>query len=180
MNIKILSRVNALAFKFAKPELLDKVNIISINDTWDKPAFSDTPNILTLFFSDIDEEYYDMPENIQARLILFSDEHMRKIIDFINNMDKERTLLVHCHAGISRSAAVALFVQALYGTEEEFKLMFKQFDICPKRFIFKKLVNYYVTDEIQKRKIIDLFEWAYKDNNKHIVANWDYLKDNVK
>ncbi len=47
---------------------------------------------------------------------LFNIHHACKIIEFVQNIkDDIVSLVVHCHAGISRSAAVALFFSEIYG-----------------------------------------------------------------
>jgi len=46
--------------------------------------------------------------------VIFSDYHAKKIIAFLNKM-RDKTIIVHCFAGISRSAAVAFFIHKNYG-----------------------------------------------------------------
>jgi predicted protein tyrosine phosphatase len=44
--------------------------------------------------------------------------HAKAIIDFLNSLDERCDhITVHCHAGISRSAAVAQFISEAYGAE---------------------------------------------------------------
>ncbi len=40
-------------------------------------------------------------------------EHIEQIIAFATNWDRQHPLLVHCHAGVSRSMATAVIVQVL-------------------------------------------------------------------
>ena len=59
-------------------------------------------------FNDIDTKMYPWK--------LFDKEQARAMIDFLDNLpDHVDAVIVHCEAGISRSAAVALFIQDYYG-----------------------------------------------------------------
>lgn len=40
----------------------------------------------------------------------------RQILDFVHK-NKSQSFLIHCHAGVSRSSAVALFIHLVYGHE---------------------------------------------------------------
>jgi predicted protein tyrosine phosphatase len=65
--------------------------------------------ILSLFFHDITEK---INNRYQGKFILFSDCHCIPIIKFIDDLKKSKeatTLVIHCHAGISRSGAIGTF-----------------------------------------------------------------------
>jgi len=67
-------------------------------------------SVLRLEFDDIDtpEEPY----------IFFSDSHANQIIDFVEEVQRGHEvegILIHCQAGISRSAAVAKWIAEKYG-----------------------------------------------------------------
>ena len=50
--------------------------------------------------------------------VLFNETHARQIIDFIKkNRDKVDTLVIHCYAGQSRSAAVGAFAMEYLGQD---------------------------------------------------------------
>ncbi len=50
--------------------------------------------------------------------VLFNETHARRIIDFIKkNRDKVDTLVIHCYAGQSRSAAVGAFAMEYLGQD---------------------------------------------------------------
>jgi predicted protein tyrosine phosphatase len=57
--------------------------------------------VLRLNFTDIVE-----PEDPSD--VIFSDDHARAILDFIDSWPDAARIVVHCHAGMSRSPAVAL------------------------------------------------------------------------
>lgn len=84
--------------------------VISISERDGEPAklHEEWHSILRLEFHDIDkaQEPYDLFSGEQAmQIIRFVDDHASKV----------RGILVHCRAGISRSAAVAKWVAIRYG-----------------------------------------------------------------
>lgn len=101
--------------------------LISIYGCKNKPLQSDKlgcKDVLSLQFDDITEEQYKEWEceyPVQSKkYILFGKEHAEQILDFldkINAKEDDSVLAVHCHAGISRSGAVATFAAKKYGIE---------------------------------------------------------------
>ncbi len=105
--------------------LFDTLAVISICDTEDglsKEHYfnNNTENIINLDFDDIDPtddtyKYYyrTSPENhviINGRIWKeISDEQASDLVKFIVQ-NKERTFIIHCYAGISRSVAVTKFI----------------------------------------------------------------------
>ena len=103
-------------------------DLISINDNPDNlvvtessaPILADLGcrNTISLNFADITVEQYKKMKgyceaNGQAcNAILFNEDHAKEIVQFVKDVhaDKESAvLIVHCHAGISRSGAVGTF-----------------------------------------------------------------------
>lgn len=71
-------------------------------------------NVLNLDFHDIDEPCKDYTH--------FTKEMAKEIIDFVNKNEDKKTLIIHCHAGISRSGAVGLAINEYLGQDyKEFK-----------------------------------------------------------
>jgi predicted protein tyrosine phosphatase len=100
----------------------ESVAIISINGWDEEGIFIDSPRILSLWFDDIGH-YDKIPPNIEEiypKLSQFNSEYANAIIDFIKQLDlsKIKYIIVHCHAGISRSGAVARFLDELFHDEE--------------------------------------------------------------
>jgi len=89
---------------------------ISIQDSGDwNFGFRLTKNrfcrgVLTLYFDDFEE-----PE---SGVILLDAEQAAKIIKFLRDHSTVDTMLIHCFAGKSRSAAVGKFAAELYGLPE--------------------------------------------------------------
>lgn len=79
---------------------------------------------LSLQFDDISEQQYreyelEYPVASQ-KMILFGKEHAERIFDFLDKIqedEEDSVLAIHCHAGISRSGAVAVFTAKKYGIE---------------------------------------------------------------
>jgi predicted protein tyrosine phosphatase len=98
MELRVLSRE---AVERYEPEGVEIC--ISISDPT-APAAILSPRfaaVLRLAFSDI--------EAIQcAEDVLFSPEHASAIVDFVERWRHADRLVVHCHAGVSRSPGVAL------------------------------------------------------------------------
>jgi predicted protein tyrosine phosphatase len=108
------SKAKKMSYKFDKPTI-----IISITDP-DKGlnAFAKNPNIMSVLrlqFDDTD------PDTLWGHEILMSKTDAEKIKQFINAFkDKAECLIVHCEAGISRSAGVMAAIQKyLIGTDED-------------------------------------------------------------
>lgn len=76
---------------------------ISIADPDADPAqvSKDFAAVLRLNFTDIIEQ--DDPSDV-----LFSEDHARAIREFLDSWPEATRIVVHCHAGISRSPGVAL------------------------------------------------------------------------
>lgn len=83
--------------------------VISINGLDPAHLRDGWHSVLRLEFDDVDvaEEPY----------ILFNAEHARLIVEFVRecNSNGVETIIVHCNAGISRSAAVAKWIADQYG-----------------------------------------------------------------
>jgi len=99
-------------------------------------------NYITFRFSDITKTAYDrIPEDELKTIHLFTREQAHQIINFIDRVkDEVDTLVVHCTAGISRSAACALFAHRYLGTdEEEFWRLNSQ--ILPNEYVLSLLME---------------------------------------
>lgn len=90
--------------QIAAEQLREPSNIISITDDADRAEFSvEHKRILRLQFDDVDG--YVGSDG----LTVFSLDQARRIHEFVNECYGE-DIVVHCHAGMSRSAAVAKFI----------------------------------------------------------------------
>ena len=90
--------------------------VISISDIQPPPAFLTKPlSLLALTFCDDEEDFNSTYSPLDARHIL----------DFAQEaLQQDKDLIVHCHAGISRSVAVALAIKDLLGPESVQKVLY--------------------------------------------------------
>ena len=97
--------------------------IITIEDTTIREPFrvqTDEPKQLILRFDDINQP---MDDYIVPQM-----SHIKRALEFADKFE-DGSLLIHCHAGISRSSAIALAVIAKRlgsGKEEKADMVYKQ------------------------------------------------------
>ncbi|MDY0198974.1 MAG: dual specificity protein phosphatase family protein [Tenuifilaceae bacterium] len=90
-------------------------------------------DILPLTFEDLDIRLNDY--------LIFNNDDAKQIIDFVEKYENQAsTIIVHCHAGISRSAAVAKFIA------EKYDLKFNH-----NYFLYNKLV-YKILNEVEREE----------------------------
>lgn len=131
MNILILNKYQAEKF-----EPTEKTVMISITDPEiDKPNIKHLDkfmDILYLKFSDIDD-------NVAFGCVQMNDEQALKILRFVQQYYLQiDTLVIHCMAGISRSAGVAAALSDILGIGS--KSIFNG-PYIPNRYIYRKLLN---------------------------------------
>lgn len=113
MIYKVLSRAGAIAYSYKRD--IPKTAIISISNSYDSiPLFAQNQNIkkkLYLFFDDVD---FGEP-------CCISKMDAQRIAEYIRSMDESiEQLIVHCEAGVSRSAGVcAAIMKATTGKNNE-------------------------------------------------------------
>lgn len=121
-------------------ELFRKYRIISINNVSFpvepppfSPKFRDAPNLLVLFFDDVEAEF---PHAM-------TEDDVEKIVTFIRSSNP-RPLLIHCMAGISRSGAIGKALNRYFNVKNP--KAFRQFsidnpDIVPNKHVYKILMQ---------------------------------------
>jgi len=97
-------------------------------------------NVRYFYFYDIDKDCIDEQNNIVYPVI--SDETAEAIVKYIVENKGKKLCLVHCAAGISRSGAVATFINDLYG-EPYREFIQKNSAINPNVTVLIKLRNAY-------------------------------------
>ncbi|GEP12720.1 tyrosine phosphatase family protein [Methylobacterium gnaphalii] len=73
------------------------VTLATIGTVMERPASIDPARHLTLGVSDISAPMVDH--------VLPAEAHVRALLDFLREWDREHPLVIHCYAGISRSTA---------------------------------------------------------------------------
>ena len=145
MKISVLSKET-----FTKGRALNAFHLYSSNfafisifstDDYDHHGIKNSANFLNLVFDDLSLEECEKYNYDKSRL--FNEMHANLIIDFIeNNLDKLE-LIIHCSAGISRSGAVAEFINDYYVKENYFYFKKRNPKILPNMYIYNVLKNEY-------------------------------------
>jgi protein tyrosine/serine phosphatase len=119
MQIKFIDRGTAKRNIENGAFALNQLDLISISDTWSEAQEMrelwldnkiDTNAALFLKFADIDDNSSG-----------FTDKDAEHVVNFVQeSFVKRKDVVVHCFAGISRSGAVAKFVNEYWGLGDEF------------------------------------------------------------
>lgn len=146
MKVTATNRLLAigLAKIFSTPHI-----IISITDPKaDLPEFDTNPNriaVLGLHFYDIDfSKKIIADDEVEIRkqygFGLFTDDQAKEVVSFVRqHREAADILLVHCDAGVSRSAGVAAAVlKATTGSDEQ---IFKNRRYLPNMWVYRKVLN---------------------------------------
>ncbi len=117
------------------PELItDSIAWITISDPDKNNISIQAKNKLSLKFSDIEEN--------TNKEILFNEEIAKEIIDFIK-LHKDKKFIINCEAGISRSAAVGLFIEKILLNEMSVN---KHIRFEPNMFVFNLLERTFLSN----------------------------------
>ena len=165
MKIKVLSRQEMEEFKSDENHI-----VISISDpNSEKVKFISKPiDILSLQFHDIDKSLVSRKDCIRCKgtgyikefmninnghcyactdeidIKLFTDEEAEWILAFVNDyIEKIELIVVHCEAGISRSAGIAGALSVIYNGSDEY--YFKHY--IPNMLVYRKILNVYMRNK---------------------------------
>lgn len=135
---------------------------IGLIDPECKNAIPTKENYLQVYFHDCDEaihpDYYAIsPEK----------EQIQQVLDFSKSFTSTDRILVHCHAGISRSSAVAISVLTQHGLEP-FEAFGHVQRICKDMYPNKLILRY--ADELLglNNRLVDYHEmWLSCFNTKN-------------
>ena len=161
MIIKVMSRKEASDFSFI--DFQEKTAIISINGC-NEPlnSFSiDNPNIIDILFLRFDDV-----EAGEINQMTRSDAE--NIIQFVNsNINKVDQIIVHCGAGISRSAGVAAALMLIINGDDS--PIFNDPKRCPNRHCYRTLLNTFFGSYSEE---------AIEERFKHNIEVW--CKENLE
>lgn len=143
MKITVMSRQKAIEYCSEAHRV--KSAIISISDPrveYDaapqKTQENKVAGILRLCFSDADRPGVDVYGNVVSESDLLSDNDAEKIARFVNRY-KDINIIVHCDAGISRSAGVAAAIMSyLWRDDSE---IFDSPRYYPNAWCYRKVLN---------------------------------------
>jgi predicted protein tyrosine phosphatase len=106
MNIHILSELYAEGYKPKTDESTVMIRVFEPKDSVSSLIYEEFfKEVICLFFHDIeDKDFINIPEYLKA----FSDEQALILVDFFERHKNCDTFVIHCSAGISRSASIAI------------------------------------------------------------------------
>lgn len=119
MEILVLSKRHAEAW-----DIQESHAWISINDpqsNTELPINMFTEDVLTLHFDDLEDgdswelELKNWETLFKREPVLFNEAMGKQVFDFFQKNKSVDNLLIHCHAGISRSAGIGSFLSAVIG-----------------------------------------------------------------
>lgn len=139
IDIRILNRKEAKKFSYESHDF--KTAIISITDTdkadviFEKNEVNGIRAVLKLKFDDVERDYKN--EHCITK------EDAENIVKFVNkNKNKVDKFIVHCEAGVSRSAGVgAAIMKALNGDDWD---VFKNPLKCPNMKCYRTVLNAFI------------------------------------
>ncbi|MBQ8997199.1 MAG: dual specificity protein phosphatase family protein [Clostridium sp.] len=160
MKIKVMSQDEALKYSNNTDK---RIAIISIVGAKEKPLEfnEEIVCVFRMFFEDIERPIgnYKAP----------SKEDFKGLKDFIdNNMDSVDEIVVHCHAGVSRSAACASAIARYIGVNDLF--IWSSSDYMPNRLVFSCTIGELGVD-LDENEIKSL----YKMNEDAHVLSLEFI-----
>jgi len=148
LNINTLSRLHAEHYQCTTPHV-----VISITDPKESEVtFPQNPyrkDILRLKFYDLDKTKITQNSKIEASLrsqfpdldtYLFSPTHAQQILDFAMEyclVQKITHFIIHCQAGISRSAACGAALSKIYNKSDDYFFNYYH----PNRYIYQTILK---------------------------------------
>lgn len=136
---------------------IKEVAFISINNTNDniEPYFpEDRANLKVMWFDDVSEDIYTPDLKNPGELILvkaMTEEQAAELYSFIKANRGKDSIIIHCTAGVSRSGAVATFINDyVSGDWQAFKQ--QNSSIQPNTHVYKLLEKTW-QDDINKPNI---------------------------
>ena len=120
-----------------------KDEMIRTNDVKNQLKKRGCADWISMIFDDVTKQIYNKVIQIRPDVIvkLFSKKDAQLIIDFIekhkDNME-ELTLIIHCHAGVSRSGAIGWFACNLLGLDRN-KFLQQNKTLYPNKYILQIL-----------------------------------------
>ena len=154
MLFRVMSRSDAITYSYH--HFPERTVIISINDAIGPRAhFADNDQIidvLSLFFDDVDRPNKDA----------ITDSDAEKIVDFVNRYKNTvDQVVVHCSAGISRSAGVAAALMNMLGQDDS--VIFDNPVYCPNMTCYRAVLNAanlpIVENEVQEKEELNIQRW---------------------
>lgn len=178
MIVKTFSRCNLKQHRYSSNEYYicinstggpDKVPILNHN----------TSNILNIWFDDVEQDIYKWGEDVQhwinAKAITFVQAN--KLLDFIKTIPYDATVNVQCSAGVSRSGAVAKFLEQEFNADLD---LFTSIDPNPRVLAYLYNAKFLFVQEVNFKFDIDELRRYYatvESDYQHLKWTMDLVSD---
>ena len=138
INGKLLVLCKSAAKDFVHDKPWACISIGCEPGDWPKINKCQLVDLLQLSFYDLDRLPDPWTHGVDNTIVLFNEDHASKIWDFVDSVwDRVEILLIHCLAGVSRSAAVAAAIAKVKYDDDS--LYFKQY--CPNALVYRTMLN---------------------------------------
>lgn len=134
--LRVMSRENARKYTYTNPDGVQDFVIVSINSTDSKlNMFCRNPHMKAVHFA-----VFDDVEGNKAGCM--SREDAEEIIQFVNQfITQVDEIIVHCDAGISRSAGVCAGLMRIINNDDS--LIFENKMYCPNMHCYRMILDAY-------------------------------------
>ena len=130
---KLLVLSRSMASAFTCPEPWACISIGCEPGDWPKINKVQQVDLLQLAFADIEFNYPGEDR------IVFSEDQATQILDFVEkNWDRVNLLMVHCQAGISRSAGTAAAIAKIKYDND---MAYYKPPFIPNKLVYRKILN---------------------------------------
>ena len=110
-EIRVLSQKEAVAQQLWASHI---VSIVGSGET-DLPEFFAGPTVETIVFDDLERERDEV--NRPGARNAPKMKHVKAILEFTSQLSQGDRVIIHCHAGLCRSTAVAMLVMIQHGID---------------------------------------------------------------
>lgn len=162
MEIKIMSYEAVLHYQPPAHRTCSIIRILEPNEKQENLKYKERyKEILELHFHDVVESI-GLPSDIR----LFGSEEAKRVLEFFQNNRDIDILVIHCHAGISRSPAVALGMTWYLDDQEQEKAIIESDKYIQNQLVLKELAKALGKYEDKKDLIERLIPDDEEDFNK--------------
>lgn len=145
---------------------VDKIISILDPNSYYKTCFANTDKSKVLFFEDEEElsNKYQLPNLM----------HIHSVLEFVDNIKPNETVIIHCEAGRSRSTAMAIGCLIYSGLSVK-EAVDKVFEIRPKAIPNNLILRLFEHElNLKECELISCVNSQFKKNDFHF--NWDFKK----
>ena len=144
MRLSVLSRDNAV--EYCTKAHKDESAIISISTPYYRyqnfPFKSEKNNVKDILFTKFADADAPNKNDVYGKIVsqeeLISDKQAKEIVDFVKR-NKDRYIIVHCDAGISRSSGVGAAILKYYTGDDS--RIFENRWYMPNRLCYRKVLE---------------------------------------